>query len=121
MAIPSPFEVNEVMACVPEAKLLTIDELRKTIARKHSADIGCPLTCGIFTRIAAYAAEEEAAAVEKVMVPYWRTLKSKGELNPKYPGGIELQMKHLEAEGHKIIQKGKKFLVQDYQQYLVGV
>ena len=119
MAIPSPMEVNEIMEKIPEGKLITIDEIRKTIAHKHGADIGCPLTCGIFSWIAAHAAVEEARDRNKGMVPYWRTLKGKGELNPKYPGGIERQKKYLESEGHSVIHKGKKFIVGDYEQYLI--
>ncbi len=119
MAIPSPMEVNEIMANIPEGKLITIEEIRKTIARKHGAEIGCPLTCGIFSWIAAHAAAEEAAEGNKFMIPFWRTLKTKGELNPKYPGGIELQKKYLESEGHKVIRKGKKLLVENYENYLI--
>jgi alkylated DNA nucleotide flippase Atl1 len=117
MAIPSPMEVNEIMAQIPKGKLITIDEIRKTIACKHGADIGCPLTCGIFSWIVAHAAAEEAADGKKNIVPYWRTLKAKGELNPKYPGGIELQKKYLESEGHRVIHKGKKFAVENYKRY----
>lgn len=41
--------------------------------------------------------------------PYWRTLKSGGELNEKYPGGVEAQATHLREEGHTIeLGKGKK-------------
>lgn len=50
--------------------------------------------------------------------PYWRTLKANGELNPKYPGGVEAQRKMLEAEGHTIIQRGRKnikYFVKDYE------
>jgi alkylated DNA nucleotide flippase Atl1 len=50
--------------------------------------------------------------------PYWRTLKKDGELNEKYPDGIEGQKALLEAEGHTIIQKGKKYFVQDYADQL---
>jgi len=121
MAIPSPQEVNEVMAGVPKGKLITIGGIRKIIARKHQADIGCPLTCGMFAWIAAQAAEEEAAAGKDELNPYWRTLKTGGELNPKYPGGIENQKRLLESEGHKVIQRGKKALVQDFEKNLVGI
>jgi len=93
MAIPSPMEVNDIMSRVPEGKLMTIEGIRKLIALKHSADIGCPLTCGIFSWISANAAVEDAAEGRKDITPYWRTLKSNGELNPKYPGGIEEQKK----------------------------
>ena len=53
--------------------------------------------------------------------PYWRTLKANGELNAKYPGGIEAQKEKLEAEGHTIIQKGRtniKYFVKDYESVL---
>jgi hypothetical protein len=31
-------------------------------------------------------------------------------LNPKYPGGIPGLKRKLSAEGHKVVQKGKRFL-----------
>jgi len=121
MAIPSPMEVNGIMAKVPRGRLLTIDEIRKRIARKHKADIGCPLTCGIFSWIAANAAAEEAAAGKKRITPYWRTLKKGGEINSKYPGGIKHQKERLESEGHKVIQKGKRYVVENCERYLTKV
>jgi hypothetical protein len=121
MAVPSPIEVNEIMGGVLKGKLITIQEIRRTIAQKHRADIGCPLTCGIFSWIAAYAAEEEGAEGKKKITPYWRTLKAGGELNPKYPGGIGKQRKHLESEGHRVIQKGKRFIVEDHEKYLLKI
>lgn len=42
-------------------------------------------------------------------------------LNVKYPGGMEAQKEKLEAEGHTIIQKGRKnikYFVKDYQKVL---
>ncbi len=36
------------------------------------------------------------------ITPYWRTLKSKGELNEKFPGGVEAQAALLQEEGHTI-------------------
>lgn len=119
MAIPSPMEVNEIMAGVPKGRLITTDLIRKLVAQRHGADIGCPLTCGIFTWIAAHAAAEAASEGKKRITPYWRTLKSGGELNPKFPGGVEEQKRLLEKEGHSVIQKGKKFRVLDFERDLV--
>jgi len=119
MAIPTPVEVNEIMAAIPEGKLITINGICKTIAAKYGADIGCPLTCGIFAWISAQAAEEEAHNGRRGITPYWRTLKTGGQLNPKYPGGAEKQGKLLESEGHRIVRKGKNFAVEDYEQYLI--
>lgn len=114
VVIPAPIEVDEIMRNVPKGKLTTINEICSALARKHSATIGCPLTTGIFAWIAANAAEEERQQGNKDITPYWRTLKNEGVINEKYPGGVEVQKKLLESEGHKVIQKGKKYVVADY-------
>ena len=120
MVVPAPIEVDEVMRSVPKGKLITINEIRARLATKHQVDIGCPITTGIFAWIAAQAAAEGAAAGKPRTTPYWRTLKSGGELNPKYPGGTPALKKRLAAEGHKIIQKGKRYFVADYEKALAN-
>ena len=118
MVIPAPREVDEIMRQVPKGKLLTINEIRALLASKHNVSIGCPITTGIFAWIAAHAAEEAAAERSLRTTPYWRTLRSDGELNPKYPGGIKGLRRKLEAEGHKVIQKGKRYFVEDFEKSL---
>jgi hypothetical protein len=118
MVIPAPCEVDELMRKVPNGKLVTINELRTALAKKHRVTIGCPITTGIFAWIAAHAAAEAAEAGVKRITPYWRTLKTGGELNPKYPGGIPELKIRLEAEGHRIVKKGKRYLVADFQKAL---
>ena len=109
VCIPAPIEIDEIMRQVPRGKLITINKIRETVAKKHGATIGCPITTGIFTNIAARAAEEAATEGKKDITPYWRTLKSGGELNEKYPGGVEAQAAHLREEGYIIEPaKGKK-------------
>ena len=114
LAIPAPREVDALMRRVPRGRVTTINELRAAIARDHRAAAGCPITTGIFSWIAAHVAAEGAAAGESGITPYWRTLKTGGELNPKYPGGIPALAARLEAEGHRIVQKGKRFFVVDF-------
>ena len=75
-------------------------------------------TTGIFAWIAAHAAAEAEAAGEKKTTAFWRTLKTGGELNLKYPGGVGLLKRKLKAEGHKVKQKGKRFLVEGFDQRL---
>ena len=118
MVIPAPIEVDELMRKIPRGKLVTINELREALAAKHSADFACPFTTGIFAWIAAHAAEESLADGAKRTTPYWRTLKTGGELNLKYPGGLPTLRKRLTAEGHKVIQRGKRFFVADYERRL---
>lgn len=121
VVIPAPAEVDEIMRKIPEGKLTTINEIRASLARKHKASIGCPITTGIFAWVAANASEERKHKGEKDITPYWRTLKAEGVINEKYPGGVEEQKKLLEKEGHKIIQKGKKHLVADYRKSLAKI
>jgi len=120
MVIPAPREVDTVMGSVPRGKLITINEIRSALAKTHGATVGCPITTGIFAWISAHAAEEAAAAGKKKITPYWRTLKSGGELNAKYPGGVAALKKLLEAEGHRVIPKGKRWLVESYADKLVA-
>jgi hypothetical protein len=114
LVIPAPIEVDELMKKVPKGKLTTINEIRRALAKKHKATIGCPLTTGIFAWIASHAAEEQKQQGKTEITPYWRTLKTGGFLNEKYPGGLEAQKLLLEQEGHLIMQRGKRFFVKDY-------
>jgi alkylated DNA nucleotide flippase Atl1 len=118
VVVPAPREVDAAMRRVPKGRVVTINEIRAHLARKHRATIGCPLTTGIFAWIAAHAAEEAAADGLKHITPYWRTLKSGGELNPKFPGGVAALKARLEAEGHRVVQKGRKYVVVDLERVL---
>ncbi len=119
VAIPAPSDVDAIMRQVPRGRLITINEIRALVANEHGATIGCPITTGIFAWIAAHAAEEAAAAGESEITPYWRTLKSGCELNPKYPGGVAALKDRLEAEGHRVVAKGKRFVVAGYEDRLM--
>jgi len=69
VVIPAPVEVDEVMRRVPTGKLVTINQIREYLARKHGATIGCPITTGIFCHIAARAAAAEEARGVKDVTP----------------------------------------------------
>ncbi len=99
LAIASPREIFSFIQRVPAGKVATISDLQAAVAKKHAADMGCPLTTGIFTWIAAHASEELETKRPGSGAPYWRILKSDGSLNPKFPGGIERQAKRLAKEG----------------------
>ena len=118
MVIPSPLEVDALMRQVPKGRVVTINELRAALAAKHKAHFACPITTGISSWIAAHAAAEAEAAGQKRVTPYWRTLKQGGELNPKYPGGVATLARRLRAEGHQVIQRGKRSVVRDYEKSL---
>jgi hypothetical protein len=119
VVIPAPIEVDEAMRHIGRGKLTTIDAIRAALARRYGTTMACPLTTGIFAWIAAHAAAESESEGARRITPYWRTLKSGGELNPKYPGGIADLRRRLTSEGHQIIQRGKRFFVEDYEACLV--
>ncbi len=70
-----------------------------------------------FVSIAAWASEQRKTD----KIPFWRTLKANGELNPKYPGGIEKQKSAFGKRGHTILIKGRKnlrYYVKDFTEVL---
>ena len=120
MYFAPPADYDAVMRTIPRGKLTTVGELRAFFAWKNGADFTDPITAGIFVSIAAWASEQRADN----KTPYWRTLKAGGELNPKFPGGVEAQRARLEAEGHIILQRGRtniKYYVQGYEKALFSL
>jgi alkylated DNA nucleotide flippase Atl1 len=108
LAIASPREIFSFIQKVPAGKVATIADLQAAVAKKHAAEMGCPLTTGIFTWIAAHASEELETKRPGSGAPYWRILKSDGSLNPKFPGGIKQQAKRLAKEGVASEKRGMK-------------
>ena len=114
MLIPTPKLIDAMIRMVPKGKLVTVSELRRKLARDFRTDVTCPLTTGIFVRIAAEAAEEDRANGKKRIAPYWRVIKDDGSMNPKFPGGPAQQSRYLRAEGFEVANKGKTPRVQDF-------
>ncbi|KPU42871.1 hypothetical protein OXPF_36390 [Oxobacter pfennigii] len=113
MYFAPPADYDRVMKKVPWGKVITVGYIRDYFAKVNNADFTDPITAGIFISIVAWASEQKSDD----KTPYWRTLKSDGELNPKYPGGIEAQKEKLEAEGHTVILRGRsdiKYYMKDY-------
>jgi alkylated DNA nucleotide flippase Atl1 len=108
MLIPTPKLVDVLVCKIPKGKLVTVGELRRKLAADFGTDLTCPLTTGIFLRIAAEAAEEDRANGRARVTPYWRVVKDDGSLNPKFPGGAVQQSRHLRAEGFTLNSNGKK-------------
>jgi len=109
MLIPSPRQVEALIRSVRKGQLITVTGIREVLAAQHMTDLTCPLTTGIFVRIAAEAAEEDAQAGKTRITPYWRVVKDDGSLNPKFPGGAGRQAERLRAEGHRILPaRGKR-------------
>ncbi len=117
MYFAPPADYDKVMKRIPFGKVITIGKIRDYFAKENDADFTEPITAGVFVSIAAWASYQRL----ENETPYWRTLKANGELNAKYPGGIEAQKEKLESEGHTIIQKGRtniRYYVKNYESVL---
>ena len=120
MYFAPPLEYDRVMKSVPNGKIITIGRIREYFAKLGNADFTDPITAGIFVSIVAWASEQR----QEDKTPYWRTLKADGELNPKYPGGLQAQKAKLDAEGHRIIQRGRtniRYYVEAYEEVLYSL
>lgn len=120
MYLAPPLAYDALMRRVPWGRVITVPAMRDHLARQAGADFTDPMTAGIFVNIAAWASYQR----EDDETPYWRTLKAKGELNAKYPGGVEAQRERLEAEGHVIVRRGRtnlRYYVQGWEQALASL
>ena len=119
MYFAPPLAYDALMKQVPAGKLTTVGTLREVLAAAGGADFTEPITAGVFVSIAAWASEQRGGTDE---TPWWRTLRAGGELNPKYPGGVQRQKALLEAEGHCILTRGRKnirYYVKEYERCMV--
>lgn len=122
MLIPRPLDVDAEMRGVRKGRLTTVSRLRARLAERAGADIACPLTTGIFMRIAAEAAEEDRAAGKRRITPYWRTIRDDGRLQEGYPGGAAAHARKLREEGFTIVVgRGRRApRVKDFERYVAG-
>lgn len=96
MLVATPRLVERYMRGVPSGAAQSVPQMREALAKAHGADIACPLSTGIFARIAAEAALEEmetGVPVDQV-TPFWRVIEPKSPLAKKLscgPAFIEAQ------------------------------
>ena len=76
MLISSPQDVDAFIRSLPSEKNITPAEMRVMLAKKHNADVTCPVSTGIFIRIVAEAALEEIQAGKKrsEVTPFWKVV-----------------------------------------------
>ena len=71
MLISSPEKFSEFIFKIPKGSYLNIKELRRELALKAGADNTCPVTTGIFLRMAIEQNKDD------VNFPYWRVIDEK--------------------------------------------
>jgi hypothetical protein len=120
MVVSSPAEVDAFVRRLQPGELVTLDELRAAIARRHAVAVACPVSTAIFLNMCARASEErrEMGIPDSELTPWWRVLKKGGFLNPKFPGGTDYQSALLNAEGIRVSPLRKQPAVFDYMERL---
>jgi len=116
MVVSSPAEVDEMVARLRRGEVMTLDQLRAAIARRHDVAVACPVSTAIFLNICARAAEERRARGENeaALTPWWRMLRKGGFLNPKFPGGTDWQAELLARDGVRVSPLRRQPAVFDY-------
>lgn len=119
MLIPCPLDVDALIRTVRRGRLVTQSQIRESLARAHKADVACPITTGIFVRIAAEVAEEDLRAGKKRVTPYWRVVRDDGTLN----GKLKRQAARLREEGYAIEPGSRKnsLRVRDFRSHLTSL
>jgi hypothetical protein len=116
MVVSSPREVDEFVRRTAVGEVVTLDDLRAAIARRHDVAVACPVSTAIFANMGARAAEERRAlgTPAEMLTPWWRVLRKGGFLNPKLPGGAERQKALLEGEGVRVSPLRRQWAVFDF-------
>jgi hypothetical protein len=104
MLIATPLIVRDFIGAVAPGTVTTMVEMRQELASRHRADMTCPLTAGIFTRIVTEAALDEMRAGKDVsmITPFWRLIDPKSPLAKKISCGPEFVTAQRRAEQQNV-------------------
>lgn len=101
MLIPTPKIVDAYIRQIPKGTQVDKETIRKDLAAEYHAETTCPLTTGIFIRIAAEAAYEEYVKGKPLskITPFWRVISEKSPAAKKLTFGTKLLKEQREKEG----------------------
>ena len=98
MLISSPKSIADYIARIPYGTEKSVRLMRLELAKKSNADNTCPLTTGIFLRIAIEASIEQANG-RKPKLPFWRVMNEKSSLTKKLPISVKYLKELRISEG----------------------
>lgn len=101
MLIPTPAVVAAYVAQIPPGESRTMPQLREDLAAAHHADFTCPLTAGIFLRIASELAWEQHQNGKPLaeITPFWRAVDVKSPMAKKLACGLDFILQQRQREG----------------------
>jgi alkylated DNA nucleotide flippase Atl1 len=115
MLKPCAATVAALVAKIPAGQVVTTDSLRRTLADQFGVEVACPYD----TKMALLEISNDSSLNQSGLnVPFWRVVKANGELNPKYPGGLEAQVALLQSEGFTVDDSGKKPRIKPFKDKL---
>lgn len=100
MLIPTPKIVDAYIRQIQKGRHINAETIRKDLAAEYHAEVTCPLTTGIFIRIAAEAAYEEyenGTPLSKI-TPFWRVISEKSPAAKKLTFGTKFLMDQRKKE-----------------------
>lgn len=100
MLIPTPELVSEVIRKIPKGEVKDTPYLRRKLSERVGSEITCPITTGIFLRIAVEAAHEdfEAGCPMNELMPFWRVIGDKAPIIKKVSFDLTPYLEQQEAE-----------------------
>ena len=101
MLIPTPKIVDAYIRQIPKGREVDSNTIRKDLAAEYHAEVTCPLTTGIFIRIAAEAAYEELEKGKPLnkITPFWRVISEKSPAAKKLTFGTKFLIEQRKKEG----------------------
>ena len=104
MLISSPEKIADFIYAIPKGSFFTIKELRRGLALKAGADKTCPVTTGIFLRMAIEQNKDD------VNFPYWRVIDEKHPVVKKLNLDRNLIQKRRVDEGILQLETKKELI-----------
>ena len=100
MLISSPRSIANYIAKIPYGTEKSVKLMRLELAENTNADNTCPLTCGIFLRIAIEASLEQSNGVN-LDLPFWRVIDRNSSFIKKLPISEKYLTELKSSEGLK--------------------
>jgi alkylated DNA nucleotide flippase Atl1 len=120
MLKPCAATVAALVAQIPSGRVVTSDVLRRKLADQFGVEVACPYdTKMALLKISNDSSLNQSGSNQSGLnIPYWRVIKTNGELNHQYHGGLEAQMALLQSEGFTVDDSGKKPRIKPFKDKL---
>ncbi len=101
MLVPTARLVDAFIRTIAEGKSMDVATLRARLARRHKAQVTCPITTGFHLRTVAEAAWEAHRCGTPLsrITPFWRVLDAKAPTTAKLSFGAAVVQRRRAAEG----------------------